>query len=125
MIDAPALKMLDAGVNEIEHSDQIDIDRVDECLGRQARGERGDPGVGHHNVEPSQLRDARVDRGGQRGAVADVGHSDVRPATFFFDEARGFLEVVEPCQRILIRLDVGAEIETNDVRALRGEQSSM
>ena len=51
MIDAPAVEVLEAGVHQVHHADQVDVDGVDPRLHRAPCRERGDAGVGDHDVE--------------------------------------------------------------------------
>ena len=50
--------MLEAGVHQVEHAAQVDVDGIGERLGRQARRQRSDAGVGDHDVEVTELGNA-------------------------------------------------------------------
>ena len=65
-----------------------------------------------------------IDRGRQRRAVADVGDLGVRALAFLFDQPRGLVEVLGPRERILVGLDVLADVDGDDVGALGGQQSA-
>ena len=110
-------------MHEVEDAEQVDVDRVDERLRRKARGQRTDAGVGDHDVELAELGDTAIDRGGQRRAVADVGDLGVHALAFLLDQPGGLVEVLRPRERILVGLDVLADVHGDDVGALGGKQS--
>ena len=119
------LQMLEAGVHQVEHADQIDVHRIGEGLRRQARRQRTDAGVGDHDVEMTELRDAPVDRRRQCRAVTDVGDLGDDALALLLDQTRGFVEIFRPGQRVLVRFDVLAQVHRDDVGALGGEHSRM
>ena len=108
-------------MDQIEHAEQVHVHRVGEGLRGQARGERADAGVGDHDVEMPELGDALVDRGRQRHAVAHVGDRGEGALPFLLDQSRGLVEILRPGQRILVGLDVRAQVHRDDVGPLRGE----
>ena len=68
-------------------------------------------------------RDTPIDRRGQRGAVPDVGDLGVRPLAFLLHQSGGLVEVLGPRERILVGLDVVADVDRDDVGTLGGQQS--
>jgi len=79
-------------------------------------------GIGHHNVESAELVQARLQRDGQRCAVADVALSrhDARPGVL--DELDGGGQILRGGQRIRHAGDLNARVDGDDVRAI-GRQS--
>ena len=65
-----------------------------------------------------------IDRGGQRRAVADVGDLGVRALALLLDQPGGLVEVLGPRERVLVGLDVFADVHGDDVGALGGQQSA-
>ena len=72
----------------------------------------------------AELGDAAVDRSRQGGAVADVGDLGVRALAFLLDQPRSLVEVLGPRERILVGLDVLADVDGDDVGTFGGEQSA-
>ena len=110
-------------MHQIEHADQVDVDGVDERLSRTALGQRGDAGIGHHDVELAEFGHARVDGRRQGSAVADVGDNREGVAAFLLDQACGLVQILGPGQRIVVGGDVLAQVDRDDVGALGGQQS--
>ncbi len=54
----------------------------------------------------TELRDAPVDRRGQGGTVADVGHLGEGALALFCDEPGGFVKILGPGQRVFVGFDV-------------------
>ncbi len=115
------MQVLHAGVYEVEDTDEVHIDRVDERLRWKARGQRTDAGIGHHDVEMAELGYTSIDRRGQRRAVTDVGDLGVRALALLLDQPGCLVEVLGPRERILVGLDVFADVDGDDVGALGGK----
>ena len=122
MIDAPAFRCFMLACTRFMHADQVHVDGVDERLRRQARGQRTDARVGDDDVELPELGDAAVDRCRQGGAVADIGDLGVRTPAFLLYQPRRLVEVLGPGERILVGLDVCADVDGDDVGTFCGEQ---
>ena len=90
------------------------------CGGRPG-GHRADAGIGDHDVELAELGDAAIDRRRQRRAVADVGDLGERALALLLDQPRRLVEVLGPRERVLVGLDVRADVHGDDVGALGGE----
>ena len=112
-------------MNEVHYAEQVDVDRVDERLRRQAGGHRADTGIGDHDVEVTELGHAAIDRRRQGRAVADVGDLGVSALAFLLHQPGCLVEILRPCERILVGLDVLADVHGDDVGALGGQQSCM
>ena len=110
-------------MHEVEDTDEVHIDRVDECLRWKARGQRADAGIGDHDVEATELGDTSIDRRGQCRAVTDVGDLGVRALSLFLHQPGRLVEILGPREGVLVGLDVGADVEGNDVGALGGKHS--
>ena len=77
-----------------------------------------DAGVGHHDVELAELGDPAVDRFHQLRPLAHVGLHRDHPAVQGLDQAGGLLQVVRACQVVGETVDVVADVDRDDVRAL-------
>ena len=53
--------------------------------------------------------------------VANVRDGGEHTLALFLDQSRGLLEVLRPGQRVLVGVDVFAQVHRDDVGALRGE----
>ena len=73
----------------------------------------------------TELGHAAVESRRQRRPVADVGNLGVDALAFFLDQARGFVEILRPGQRVLVGLDVFTEVDRDDVGTLGGERPRM
>src|ERR1700727_836567 len=58
-------------------------------------------------------------------AVADIGDLGDDALPFFLDQTSGFIQVFRPGQRVLVGLDVLAQVDRDDVGALGGEHPRM
>ena len=112
-------------MHEVQHADQVDVHGVGERLRRQAGGQWADARVGDHDVEMSQLGDAAIDRGRQRRAVADIGDCRDHALPFLLDQPGGLVQIFGPRQRVLVGLDVLADVHRDDVGALSGQHPRM
>src|ERR1700760_1338322 len=115
--------MLQAGVYQVEHAAQVDVDSVGGRLRRQSRGERADTGVGDHHVEVTEFGNTPVDGRGKCRAIPDVGDRGDDALAFLLDQTGGFVEVFRSGKRILVGLDVFAQVDRDDVGTLGGEHS--
>src|SRR2546430_582171 len=71
----------------------------------------------------SELGDAPVDRSCQHRAVTNVSDRGDRALPFLLDEPRGLVKILRPGQRVLVGLDVCAQVHRDDVGALCGKHS--
>ena len=109
-------------MDEVHDTDEVHVDRVDERLRRKAGGHRADACIGDHDVELAELGDAPIDRRGQRRTVADVGDLGERALALLLDQPGGLVEILGPRERVLVGLDVLADVHGDDVGALGGQQ---
>ena len=107
--------------DRVHHAQEIDVGGVDE-VGRlritQGHGE--DAGVGDDDVEPSEIGDARLERVAQLGTLTDVGLAGHDAAAQLLDGALGLREVLGRRERIVVRFDLAADVDGDDVRPLLG-----
>src|ERR1700712_18075 len=112
-------------MHQIEHTDEVDVDGIDEGLLRTTFGQRRDAGVGQNDVELAEFSDTGVDGSGQRHAVTDVGDHGKGSAAFLLHQTCGLIEVLRPGQRVVVGGDVLAQIDGDDVGALGGQKSGV
>jgi hypothetical protein len=70
---------------------------------------RLDPGVRDHDVRPTELRHAAVDRAHDRRRVANVGLGSGDAAAKLLDPRDGVVEIFGSCERIVDCVDIPAE----------------
>ena len=99
------------------HTGEVGVDHVAPAPLRHGVGRvvHGDPGVCDRDVEPTELRYAAVDRRRDRRRVATVGLGNGDAAAKLLDLRDGLVEILEPCERIVDRVDIGADVHRDDV----------
>jgi hypothetical protein len=121
MIELAVIDVRQAGLDHVEDTDQIGIDGVRPRLNRLSLAQRADAGVGHHDVEASELLDPVGDRLPHRRTFAHVDHDRVCADALLLDQSSGLVEVLGPRERVRVALDVRADVQCDDARAVRGE----
>ena len=103
----------------VHHTEQIDVGGIDE-VGRMgvAQRHRQNPGIGHDDVEASEVRDARLERVAQFGALPHVGLAGDDASIQFLDRPLGLRQVLGRAQRVVVRVDLPADVDGDDVGAL-------
>lgn len=86
----------------LEHAREVDVDELFELVvGHFPESvPRADTSIGHHHVEPAELRHALVDDGFQCGAVTNVADAGHDLAAGFLDRPDRLLEIV--LRRLLV-----------------------
>src|SRR6185437_15898275 len=77
---------------------EVDVDDIEPAVVTGLHG--GDAGIGHHDVEPTELVYARLHRRGQCGAITDVGLTRHDAGPGVLDELDGLRHVIRGAQRI-------------------------
>jgi hypothetical protein len=108
-------------VDRVDRADQVGVEHVRPGLQRRLALHRGDPGLRHHDVQPAQLGEARLQRLAELGPLAHVGLHRHDAPVLRFDQADRLLQVVRAGQRVLDRVDVVAQVDRDDVGALLGQ----
>jgi hypothetical protein len=81
----------------------------------------GDARVGQHDVEASEVFHSGIDSGLDGVKVAHVGDGSEHLATGLLDEIDCLVQLFVRCHRVVVRGDVTADVDADDVRALAGE----
>ena len=105
-------------VDGVVHTGEVDVDHV---LPGIRIGHRGDPGIGDHDVQPTEFGDALSQCGLQPGPVADIGlsgHNSRSGVLHEFDRGR---KIVRGGQRVGNAGDLIAQVDRDDVGTLRGK----
>jgi hypothetical protein len=107
------------------YTGEVGVDHVAPALRRHCVGcvVHRDPGVRDHDVEPTKLRHTGVDRRRDSGRVAHVGLARGDAAAKQLDlgdggVGDGVVEILGCCERIIDRVDIGADVDRDDVGAL-------
>ena len=69
----------------------------------------------------TELGYSAIDRRGQRRSVADVGDLGVRALSLLLHQPGRLVEILGPRERVLVGLDVRADVDGDDVGALGGK----
>ena len=107
--------------DRVDRTQQVGVDHVGPGLQRRLAPHRGDPRLGHHDVDVPQLGQALLERRGQLRPLAHVGLDRHDVPVLRLDQPDGLLQVVRPGQRVLDRGDVAAQVDRDDVGALPGQ----
>ena len=103
--------------DQVHHAKEVDVHRVEERAPRQAGPERADARVGNHDVEPPQLGHTAVDRRAQlRGSRTSAWNVTARRSCSSTSRLVSSRSAGRG-QRVLHVLDVGADVNRDDVRA--------
>jgi hypothetical protein len=98
-------------------AEQVGVDHVGPGLQRRIPLHRGDPGLGHHDVQPAQLADALLQRRRQLRPLPHVGLHRHDPPVLRLDQPDRLLQVIGRRKRVLERRDVMREVDRDDVGA--------
>ncbi len=110
----------------VHHTEQVDVGGIDEVGGMGVtQRHRQDAGVGHDDVQPSQVRHAGLERVAELGALPHVGLAGDNASIELLDGPLGLLQVLGCGQRIIVRLDLTADVDRDDVRPLRRHPDGM
>ena len=128
--DRPAaggLEVLDGRPGGVEHPGEVDADHVGPGLVAHLLGAgiAGDPGVGADDVEATELGDALVDGGAQRGTVTHVDLCGDHSAVECLDLASGLREILGRGERIGHRAHRRAHVDGDDVGTLARQPQCM
>ena len=85
-------------------------------------GQRQNPGIGHHRCQLAELGNALAEGLIELLAVAHVGLDCHAAPARFLDDPLGLHEIVPAGHRIRVGLDVLADVNGDDIRALSGLQ---
>ena len=103
----------------VHHTEQIDVGGIDEVGGmRVTQRHRQDAGIGHDDVEASEVRDARLERVAQLGALPHVGLAGDDAPIELLDRSLGLGQVLGRAQGVVVRVDLPADVDGDDVGTL-------
>jgi hypothetical protein len=105
----------------VDGADEVGVDAVGPRLHRRGALHGGDAGLGDDDVEVAQLGDPVVQRLLERSGVSHVDLGGDRLAARLLDVLGGLLEVFRPGQRVAHGVDVGADVDGDDVGAFLGQ----
>jgi hypothetical protein len=108
-------------VDGVDDADPVRVEHVGPGLQGIFALLADDAGVGDHDVKLAELGDAAVDRLHQLRPLAHVGLHRDHPAVQRLDQAGGLLQVVRAGQVVGQTVDVVADVDGDDVRALLGQ----
>jgi hypothetical protein len=108
--------VLEGDGNGIEHTDEVDVDRINEGRGLMVL-DREDAGVTHNDVEVAQLCDAGGDCVAQFAALAHIGLASDEAAIHRLDEGDHLGELFGRALRVGDRVHLTAEVDGDDVGA--------
>ena len=122
MIDAPRVQVRHAACMSVDHADQVDVDRVDEGLRRTPAA------IGHMPALATTMSSAPSSAtpsstAARHAAVRGRRRGRSRAPVLLLDQPVGLGEVLGPRERVLVGGDVRADVEGDDVGALRGSKS--
>ena len=119
MMEAPSGRCGKGDGDGVHHAEEIDVRGVDEVGGLRITQRHGeDAGVGDHDVEPSEVGDAGLERVAQLGPLAHVGLAGHDAPAQLLDRALGLGQVLRRGEGIVVRFDLTADVDGDDVRPL-------
>ena len=126
MTEAPSGRCGRAIGDGVHHAEQVDVGGIDEVrrMGVTQR-HRQNPGVGHDDVEASKIPDAGLERVAQFRALPHVGLAGDDASIELLDRSLGLGQVLGRAQRVVVRVDLRADVDGDDVRALLGHPNGM
>lgn len=115
--------MRDHGLGRTPDTGQVDVEHLLPGLFRQfpRLPEPGDPGVGHDDVDPAELGQAVSDGSVELLLATDVSVAGHDPPAELLDLGDRLVEVLPGAQRVGHRVQVGAQVDRDDVGALLGQ----
>ena len=90
-----------------------------------ARRQADDAGVGDHDVEATEFRESGGDDGIDGVMIAHVGLTSDDPAAGVLDEFDRLLQIRRPSVRVVDRVDVGTDVQRDDVATVAGQPYGM
>ena len=108
-------------VEGVEHAAEIDAADVHPRLQGLVLRYRADTGVGHHDVDLAELRDAVGHRLPHGGLVADIGLDGEDPPAERLDLLHRLSLILLRRHRVADGVEGGEVVDRDDVRALAGE----
>ncbi len=126
MMEAPSREMRKGNGDGVHHAEKVDVGGIDEIGGMGIPQRHGqDAGIGHDDVQPCKVRDARLERVAKFGALPHVRLAGDDAAIELLDQSLGLRQVFGRGQGVVVRLDLTADVDRNDVSALRRHPDSM
>ena len=121
----PAIRCGIAALVGVECADEIHREDVGPLLevflvGQFAKRHGRDARVGQHDVQPTELLHAGIERRLQRVIVADVGDRADHLAALGFHQCDGLVELRMRGHRVAVGRDVGADVHADDRGAVGG-----
>src|SRR5271154_3614227 len=112
------------GHDGVPRPKHVDLDDVAELLAPATPvggPHRDDAGVGHDDVQPAELTNPIVHRALQRRTVPHVGLRRVNVTAYRLDFLYRLVEVVKCGQWVRDGVDIGANIDGDDIHPTLGE----
>lgn len=101
-------------MHRVDHADEVDVDGVGEGLHRKALPQRTDARIGDDHIEPAEFGYLVREFARHGGPVPHVDLRGVRLLARLLHHESGLFEVPRRRQRVLVGLDVMADVEQDD-----------
>ena len=119
MMEAPSGEVREGDGDGVHHAEQVDVGGVDEVGGVRVTQRHGqDAGVGDDDVEASEVGEAGLERVTQLGPLPHVGLAGDDAPAQLLDRSLGLGEVLGRGEGVVVRVDLTADVDGDDVRPL-------